>query len=575
MVPDLAQLVPGYNQTTNLWIAFAFPDGFFINTYLYPRSNNQKQVTLTDQATLLLGQHTLKFGVDYRRISTRETIPQLSESAEFMAPDDVISGVPGYGSITTSPYPAFHPVYMTFATFLQDNWKATNRLNVSLGLRWELAPAPTDTDGRPPYTVDQISNLATTMLAPGNTPLWKTTYRNFAPRVGLAYQLRQTPGWETILRAGFGIYYDTARANGSIGYAGIGYTANSYVGGTPFPFSTDQIAATGLPSTAAPYNSMVVGFDPHLRLPYTLQWSAAVEQRLGSHQSFTVSYLGNGGRQSIASTYHDPSLVGNPAFSLQNDLAVVANAATSSYNALQLKFQRQFAHGFQVLASYVWSHAIDDASTNFYVLDVMRASSDFDVRHNFQYAITYSVPGTYRKALASALLGGWSLASRLNARSALPVDIIGAQVFDPVGAGQWHRYHPDLVPGQPIYLYGPQYPGGRALNYNAFTVAEDSSGNPIEGDVARNSARGFPLVQLDLSLAKDFRVTERLGLEFRAEAFNLLNRANFGDIDNFLSDGNVLFGKAYDTANTQLGILNSLYQAGGPRSVQLTLRLHF
>lgn len=147
-----------------------------------------------------------------------------------MSEADVTSGVPSYGSITTSPFSAFNPVYMTFAALVQDNWKASNRLNVSLGLRWELAPAPTDADGNLPYTVDQISNLATTVLAPQGTKLWKTTYRNFAPRVGLACQLRQRPGWETVVRTGFGIYYDTARADASIGYAGIGYTATSYVG---------------------------------------------------------------------------------------------------------------------------------------------------------------------------------------------------------------------------------------------------------------------------------------------------------------------------------------------------------
>jgi hypothetical protein len=126
-----------------------------------------------------------------------------------------------------------------------------------------------------------------------------------------------------------------------------------------------------------------------------------------------------------------------------------------------------------------------------------------------------------------------------------------------------------LVPGVPVYRYGSQYPGGKEINAAAFGLPPSGQ----FGNAPRNFLRGFGESQVDLALRREFPITERLKLQFRAEAFNLLNHPNFGMIDT--NYGDPTFGQAVQMLNSSLGMLNSLYQAGGPRSMQLSLRLAF
>jgi hypothetical protein len=121
----------------------------------------------------------------------------------------------------------------------------------------------------------------------------------------------------------------------------------------------------------------------------------------------------------------------------------------------------------------------------------------------------------------------------------------------------------------PLYVSG-NYPGGRAINFNAFATT-----NNTEGNAGRNIARGFDAIQDDMSLRRDFPIKEQVGVEFRIEAYNLFNHPIFGNIYNSLSNGASLFGRASNTENTQLGGLGGIYQVGGPRSLQGSLKVHF
>jgi hypothetical protein len=127
-----------------------------------------------------------------------------------------------------------------------------------------------------------------------------------------------------------------------------------------------------------------------------------------------------------------------------------------------------------------------------------------------------------------------------------------------------------LVPGQPLYLRGGGYPGGRIINYNAFAIADDG----VQGNLPRNYARGFGELQLDSAIRRDIPIHDKFHLQFRAEAFNIFNHPMFGPVYNYLAYGPVLFGQAYNTLNS-VGNLNSLYQSGGPRSLQVSLKATF
>ncbi len=234
------------------------------------------------------------------------------------------------------------------------------------------------------------------------------------------------------------------------------------------------------------------------------------------------------------------------------------------------------------MASYTFSHSIDIASTDaaFQYLstpasvaspNVDRGDSDFDIRHSFTAGVTYDLPSPESNKIAHAALGGWSVDSFIFARTAPPVDVVGALVFAD-GIALYPR--PNLVPGVPLVLYGSEYPGGKAFNPAAFTPPPTGQ----QGDFGRNVLRGFGAWQADFALQRQFHLTERLALRFRGEFFNIFNHPNFGSPDNTLSDP--LFGQstqmlASSLAGRQNAGFNPLYQIGGPRSIQLALKLQF
>ena len=545
-------------------------------------SNTQKQYNLTDTHTWAINRHALKFGIDWRRLSTYALPYVVDEVFNFDSEGSILSNAPDFAGSLPLLVSGVEPVYKNFSVFAEDEWKVTSRLSLSLGLRWDVNPAPTNARGPSPYTLDQITNLATTKLAPEGTPLWRTDWHAFAPRFGVAYQLRQTPGHETVIRGGVGMFYDMGNLLGSQGFNGIGLSNFAEYQGATFPLTSAQLQLPP-PSVAPPYNNLIFAFDPGLKLPYTLQWNVAVEQLLGRDNALTVSYVGSAGRRLLTTFNYAPENLGNPNFDANvcaECLYLTKNGATSDYDALQVNFQRHLSRGLQALASYTWSHSIDTGTSNFQLYELERASSDFDIRHNFQAALIYDIPGSYSNPVLSGLLRNWGMDTRISVRSGSPVDIIGTSALDPL-TNTYLNYHPDIVPGQPLYLYSSQYPGGRILNYNAYQAPPAY----VEGNSGRNSAEGFGAWQLNLALRRDFPVHDRLRLQFRAEAFNVFNHPNFSQIDSNLPDGPCgalqpgynlyCFGTALNTLNNTIGGLSPLYEIGGPRSLQLALKLTF
>ncbi|MFC5862181.1 carboxypeptidase regulatory-like domain-containing protein [Acidicapsa dinghuensis] len=531
--------------------------------------SRQHQFNITDTHTISLGKHALKFGLDWRLLST--TLTPINPEAEyvFSSEPQILASTTAVTVVQQQAPTAVKPVYTAFSTFVQDEWKVSSRLSTSLGLRWDINPAPHSSEGPSPYTLNQITDLLTAELAPEGTPLWHTDWLGFAPRVGVAYQLHQDPNRATVLRAGFGIFYDMGNTQGSEGYQGIGIRSLTRLSSASFPLTSSQLQVPPA-SAAAPYTSTVFAFDPNLRLPYSLQYNLGVEQALGKQQSVTFNYVGSGGRKLLTLFSSLPGRVGNPNFASSGELELTQGRASSNYNSLQIKYQRALIHGLQGLASYTWSHSIDDDSSNFAVYELLRSSSDFDIRHNLQAALTYDVPIIQTSRLQRALLSEWGLDLRLQARSSLPVNVTGSLTIDP-SSGDYMTFQPNYVSGQPLYIYGERYPGKRVINYSAFqTAAADTN-----GDLPRNVVNGLDAVQLDAALHREFLLEKGVSLQFKAEAFNAFNHPIFGAIYNSLNDGPNEFGYAYSTLNSFLGGLNPLYQVGGPRSLQLSLKLLF
>jgi len=549
--------------TNGDWLTFFLFYGLYPYYLVEPQSNRQRQINVVDNLTQTFGRHTFKYGVDYRRLVTSEELPPLWEITFYYNEATVLSNAPA-GVIVYTQSIDMKALTPNYSLFAQDEWKASDRLSVSLGLRWDVNPAPTDLHGNQPYTVTQITNLATTMAAPKGTPLWQTTYKNFAPRVGFTYQFRRTPGFETVGRAGYGVFYDTGSTQSAQSYYGIGTTGVGYYSGG-FPATQAQVQSTPAPSASAPYNAPIFGYDPHLKLPYTEEWNLALEQGLGSAQTLTVNYVASASHRLLVQREYFPT---STAFSAGNGLYITNNAASGDYEALQVRFDRALSHGLQLLASYTWAHDIDNATSNYLVYTLERGNSDYDIRNNFQAALSYAVGGHYENRGLAYALEHWAVESRISTRSALPVDVT-QEVSGVTSSGTAVIYHPNRVANMPLYVSG-NYPGGRAINFNAFATT-----NNTEGNAGRNIARGFDAIQDDMSLRRDFPIKEQVGVEFRIEAYNLFNHPIFGNIYNSLSNGASLFGPASNTENTQLGGLGGIYPVGGPRSLQGSLKVHF
>lgn len=556
---------------------FSLDFGGFPSISVNRIENAQRQWNITDTLGISMGDHSLKFGFDFRRLSTFSAQRGLGQVFSYFSQNDLLQNNAPSARVLTDALVPPTPIYTNFSAFAQDDWKVNRRLTLSLGLRWEVNPPPGEANGNLPYTLNQISDLRTAQLAPQGTPLWKTTYSSFAPRFGAAYVLRQAAGRETVLRGGFGVFYDLGNNRGSAGFGGVGFFTRSRLSNVSIPLNASQLTLSP-PSVASPYNNTVYAFDPHLRLPYTLGWNVAVEQSLGKNQTLTASYVGASGRRLLVSQFTNPGALGNANFFSDEEwgLQLTTNRATSDYHSLQAQFQRRLSRGLQALVSYTWAHAIDDASNNIPITpdQLLRGNADFDIRHNLQAAVTYDIPGRFRNRLARAFLNHWSLDGRLMARSAMPVDVISNIILDPTG--NLISVRANVVPGVPIYVSDPAAPGGRLVNFAAFTAptaAEIAAGR--FGNAPRNFVRGFAAWQVDFGLRRQFSLGERLKLQLRGEAFNLFNHPNFGAVGQYLFAGPSFFGRAQNTLNSNLGGLNALYQMGGPRSLQFSLRLSF
>ncbi len=572
-------------------------------------SNLQRSFNLVDSVSLQRSSHALKFGADYRRLTPVVDPPAYNQQAIFFGGLTAAqsgqlgptTGDVGFGSLSRVPL-----ILQNLGLFAQDTWRVRPRLTVTYGLRWDVDFTPNTSSGPSLPAIVNFNDLSTLALAPPGTPVFSTRYGNLAPRVGLAYQLFQKAGWESVLRAGWGIFYDLATTQVAVSDSRYPFGNNNYTN----PVESGQFplpASSAAPPPISAVNSSISGVDPNLKLPRTQEWNVAFEQSLGAVQSLSASYVGARGRR---------LLLTEGIIAPNNNVpyaAVVGNYGTSDFDALQLQFHRRLSRGLQALASYQWGHSIDTGSTgagglvfgDYYSrqlgANANRGPSDFDVRHSASLALTYDVPAPKANAIADAVVRHWSIDNVFQIRSAPPVDV---NYLDFLYTGNSPgTLRPDVVAGQSFYLYGARCaaafeaagilpsggacPGGKGFNQAAFTLPpiDPLTGLPTrQGDLGRNALRGFGAWQWDFAVHRDFPIRETLKLQFRAELFNVLNHPSFGPPQGVL--GFPTFGLSYQTlaqsldggiggSNVGSGSFSPLYQFGGARSVQFALKLIF
>ena len=576
IAPSDSVLLPSPQSSKNSFLAFSGDSNPFGLNFDFGKiaDNTQHQINVTDNVSWVAGPHQMKFGLDYRRLRpqqgelTYQLVYVFGSLAKILANSVPLAAV-------ASRTPDVQMVISNWSLFAQDTWTVARNLTVTYGLRWDYNTAPSSPNGTPPFTVNQVDNLATATLAPAGTPLWHPQKDDFAPRLGLAWQAFPN----MVFRAGAGIFYDLGYSDITNAMISFPYVQQKLIFGTAFPLNPS--AAAPPPFTTSPPAAFVVVINPNHVLPRTYEWNAAFERSIGRADVLTLTYLGAAGRKLMRK---DVFIAPGPNFTGEFDL--LSNGGTSSYNALQAQYRHRLSHGLQTILSYTWGHSIDDVSSDVNFQNVPlskspssaeRGPSDYDIRHTFSGAVSYDIPGPHKSVLKQAF-GSWSTDSIIYARSAPPVNVVtGKNPFGPASgtlAGAASVQRPDVVPGVPFYLPAPGGPCGRIINAASFTIP--ASG---QGDLGRNALRGCDAVQLDTTLRRQFHLTERMAFQARADFFNIFNHPNFGNPINFLSSPQ--FGQPTQMLSNLLGSggqsggLSPLYQIGGPRSIQLALKLQF
>jgi hypothetical protein len=376
------------------------------------------------------------------------------------------------------------------------------------------------------------------------------------------------------------MFYDLAMGNAGVPLRNsqFPYFSTKTLLNVAIPISVTNAAPLQF-SLDPPYQELFV-YDRDLKTPLTYEWNFAIQQTIGRGRSITATYVGAAGRQLTADQFlYQP----NATFFR---LHIVRDTSISDYNAAQFEFEQRLSRRIDLRASYTWAHSIDTASTDSgFLMSVdpvelrkERASSDFDVRHNFTLAADVLIPANFGPKPVSLVLGNWSIGVITMARTAMPIYGILTACDDPNFCQR-----PDRVDGVPEYLYGSNFPGGKRLNEAAFAFPPTGR----QGTLDRNAIRAFPLVQTDVSLKRHFGLGEKMDLQFTGELFNVFNHPSFAEPNGYFwadpLNNKAYFGLSNSMMGSQMGSvgsagqsgLNPIYQAGSARSVQLSVRLKF
>jgi Carboxypeptidase regulatory-like domain len=549
--------------------------------------DKQHHYNFVDTLTWQKGPHTLKFGGDYRLLkpviggAIQQVLPFFDTLENFAAGNSYFAEV--------DYLPTAYIRFQNLGLYAQDTWRVTPRLNLTYGLRWDVDYAPGFPKGETlaaitGYSTTDFSKLA---IAPAGTQPYSTKYGNLAPRIGAAYRLRTSPDWGVILRGGFGVFYglsSTEIYNATYTEAYYPTAALTTFSNITFPLTPENSVLPAIEPPNIQNGETLGAFDPGLNVPYALQWNAALEFSVGKAQTVSLSYVGAADRRLVASEF-----INNPNANYASAY-LVGNAGTLDYNAMQIQFVRRLSRGLQASLSYTWSHSIDTGSYgeyrngSFADVNLNRGSSDYDVRNGFTGAVTYNIPALQQNAFVRAITGGWATDNVIVAHSGTPIDVQDAAFTALTQENAAIMIRPDIVPGQPFYLTGSQYPGHKAINPAAFT---DPPIDPVskvptrQGNLPRNALRSLGYAQWDFALHRDITLHEGIKLQMRGELFNIFNHPNFAPFNSQLQAGNVFFGQSTQMLNQYLGGIsgnggqNPLYTPGSPRSGELALKLVF
>jgi hypothetical protein len=558
-------------NTSNTFGAAPGPD-------LFSEKQPEHSLQFLDTLTWIKGRHSIRAGEDIRHVVTNNALyPQ-----EFLAFDNITDYLADNADqLSTLGHNMVSVENTNYDFFVQDDIRLAPRFTLNLGVRYEynsvLHGALIQNFNLAALLADPTATNTAQFFGPLGASLYKPDRNNFAPRVGFSWD----PYGEgkTVVRGGFGIFYNPQLTGAALSLAGNyqqGYNVNvfgllfgEYTCTPPFPNSPflSYPVPSPLPVCTPPLPPNVNALDPNMRDSYAMHWSFGVQQEIARNTVLEVSYVGNRGvKLPAGAAYAGAELNLSPFGGTDitpnfGNVRRLGDWVESNYHSLQASLRRHMGRGLNIDANYTWAHELDDgvniltgAYQNSHDPKGDYANGDIDVRHNFTLGAVYDVPTA--EFLPKILGKGWQMTTLIQARSGLPFPIAVAGPF--VGEDQ---IRPNYVPGQPIRPSNYSVPGNQ-LNPAAFVAPPTGQ----YGDVPRNAGRGPGFTQVDFGLQKTSQVTERYGVLFGAQAFNLLNHPNFSNPDGLLTDQN--FGRTTSTVGNTIGI-------GTSRQIQLVLKLVF
>ncbi|HEY2014038.1 MAG TPA: TonB-dependent receptor, partial [Bryobacteraceae bacterium] len=293
-------------------------------SYTNTADGSLHQWNLRDNFNVQGGRHLFKLGMDERHVASHVYPVALSVQADFLDRDSMLNNAVS-ALIVTATKPA-SPALNQFSLYAQDDWKMSNALSLSLGLRWDLAPPPKGEHGQDAYTIlGDVNTPDSLIVAPRGTPLWHTSWYNLAPRAGVAWAENSQPGKELVVRAGGGAFFDTSNHPALRAFSGLGFANSVHFAGQPLPVTPPELNVA--PPGSSPYSGTnAFAFPTHLQLPYSWQWNVALEKALGRSQTFTASYVGASGRRLLEEQRRNV----NPANPNFGDITFYPRGLTSS-----------------------------------------------------------------------------------------------------------------------------------------------------------------------------------------------------------------------------------------------------
>ena len=550
-----------------------------------PRGRTSQTYQFLDNFTWVRGKHAVKFGGEFRRAAVENFNDNLERGIFSFGPsgldsDPVVDALAnfflGNAFVLALTGDTHRTTYNNgLAFFAQDDFRASSKLTVNLGARWEYFGPLSEKH-------NLLSNIgADGQLAMVGTDGLKGAYQrdlnNFAPRVGFAWNALPS----TVVRGGYGFYYDYVPQDLFIAsFTSSAGIATNPIGPSPVnPLNFDSTAFNGTspgapvltPVTSGPYN--VFATPDKFATPYVQNWNLNVQQKLARSTSLEVGYVGSKGTK-LVRLYDANQPDANFNFPNQNFqyLDTLAPISGSLYHALQTTVRLRNQHGFSGFGTYTWGKSLDDASdgidftsgaafpqdsTN---LKAERGPSTFDTRHRFTAALNYDLPAWHA---AGKFGSGWQLNWIASMQSGRPIPIITSK--DNSGRFYFNQ-RPNVVPGvNPILSHWNPVDG--YLNPAAFAQPADGT----FGNLGRNSVFGPGYRNLDFSITKNTEIVERLKLQLRAEFFNIFNHPNFALPNGSVGSGNAgVISATPDVAQGNPGL-----GGGGPRVLQLAAKLTF